>query len=75
MPAAAHGADCSFDLAIVIQRRLEEEAVEVNSERGQVAILFVAQICDRKALDRLEVIHIAARGDRVPARSIVVCAR
>ena len=56
----AHG---FLDLLVAIQRGFEEVHVERHAERGEVEILFAAQIGDGKATNRIEVIRIAGGGD------------
>jgi hypothetical protein len=47
----AHGL---FDLAVGVQRRFQEITIERHAERGEVGILFAAQIRDGELADRVE---------------------
>src|SRR5690606_37080532 len=49
-----------------VQRALQEVDVEVDAERGQVLVLLVAQVGHGEAADRLDVLDVAAGGDRMP---------
>ena len=62
------------DLAVAVQRRFKEVVIEVHAERGEVAVLFVAQIGDRKPLNRIQIVDIPGRGHDV-AVTLDRCAR
>ena len=51
-----------FNLAFAIQRRFEKEAVELHSERREIAVLLIAQIRDGEAFDGGKIIDIATGG-------------
>src|SRR3546814_10239012 len=50
--------------AVGVQRRLEEIHVEGHAERGQVAVLLVAQPGHGEVADRVEVVRVAVAGNR-----------
>ena len=60
----AHGL---LDLAVRIQRGLEEVGVEGHAERLEIEILFAAQPGHREVADRLEIVDVAAPTTSTPS--------
>ena len=52
-----------FHLAVGVQRRFQEVAVECHPERGQVRVLFATQIRHGEHPDGVEIARIAPAGD------------
>src|SRR5204863_5279022 len=56
--------DHFLDLAFAVQARLEVIDVELDAERGEVGVLFLAQVGDRVLADCPEIVGVARSEER-----------